>query len=226
MKTRTYTLPIPKNLSLEKRMNNAEKLYTSDLRSVEARFKDIGSCTLLKYFKTEGYEDLLYEFLDALPYSSSNPLSPSATYAETAARIHELYENGDVNQAILLIYLFLKPFYRKSVITSIKKTRELLHNPTTRTYTLFVNEYAEVLDTLYPEQRINIYQYSIDMEGKTLLEVLHNSFELYNHDYAEDYTSFDESLVTGANEAKFSILRELFIDPFYFLWTEDQKNKK
>lgn len=218
MTSTKYIMPKPENLLLEQRIQNARKLYVSDIRSVEARFREIGSCKLIKYYKTGNCAYLLYKFLDTMPYDNSSPISSITSYAEAAMRIHKIYESGNIPQAVHLMYLFLEPFYNISVAAHNNTNQCLLRSSVLRKYVLYLSDYNQVIDTLYPKLRNDVFRYSIDLETKTLLEIIYSAFTVFNKNESEDCT---DSLHKETNQKNFSLLKEIFIDPFHFLWEEN-----
>lgn len=229
-----YTIPKPDNLTLETRLENASTFSVSDFRSIEARFRAIGSCKLSHYFSTkEEYE----RFLEKITRIGSCKLSKEATYAEVASIIYELYKNGEGRKATILLFSFLKPIHSISESTFTLSNRKLLKQKAYRGYVLYVHDFNHVINTLYPELLHQeyppyVYRQCKEIQSETILRVLYQCFKYIKdskplckaHVKGEPFTEKELYIIRNYKRV-LHVLKELFIDPYHCLCKELEERK-
>lgn len=221
-----YTLPKPENLTLKTRLDNADSFSVSDFRSIEARFRAMGSCKLLYYFPTREKSE---RFIKIVSHKCSCRLSNDASYAEAAAKIYQLFENGDEIHATKLMLYLIRPLYDISNYTHTISNNKLLKNRTTRRYVFYLHDFNYVVDTLYPQilyqnHPAHLYRHSKEIQSDTILNIIYRGLQYVNATSSKSNQNTnppDQTAVRKNYKIFTQIIKELLIDPFYFLWKEE-----
>lgn len=231
-------------LPLETRLEHLKNLRTIDQRSIEARIRSTALCPLKQFFQND---DDLYRFTDELKYCADISLSPEDTYSEAASHIYFIFKDGYITQGVNLLLFFLLPVWNAQKKYSTHSFHELSKHPDSRRFLIPLKDYNCVLDKMYPDlaadrippfYTVNLSSthltYIARQELSRLIEYMRKvrkaSKEL-GKDEETDWKHLENnpkiisenfSLDPKAIKESYTLLKQIFIDPYFYLWAEEQ----
>lgn len=239
---KNYITPPPSRLPLHQRFENIKHLRVTDFRSIEARFHQIAHLTLSQYFTDS---DSLECFLRLACEYTRSPISPKTTYYEVTKEIYLLFEKKSFAEAMTLLMSFLNPIILRYNPVMTESTHKLLITPDIRPYTIFLEDYNQVIDGLFPACRCQKLRHSnsFNYHSTLLLVLLCKELErLYDYknslmiktdvdpdiidwEYPENNPQIYNAKYKHDPEQireSYLLLKQIFIDPYYNLWYKER----
>lgn len=239
-----YSIPQNELLSLDKRLENVQHLRVTDLRSIEARIRRAASSQLKEMFPNMIACDSCIKYMAIL---GNINLSPTTTYGEASKHIYSLFASGRVSEGVQILKIFLPAIWRLNPEKPANDPHKVLQVSEARRLIIFLDDYNLVLDQMFPDCGKNLLRHSNSFNYSSIL-LAHLAFkELgrlreYEDRIYEDVviskgyldwgelekysriSTSDSNLDPAQIKESYLLLKEIFIDPYYYLWKEEHEN--